>query len=164
MATTSEMHLGRGGGGEGYRFDYKGMHRYYIALPTFKSRPLFTDKVLVRAVLNALRDACLEYHFDIYAYCFMPDRLVMIARGKTDESNMKTFLSAFRTASASLGAPSVPHSLWKRKYLERVLRKTENTADAAKEILTLPVKAGLAPNAASYEFQGSFVRTSHDAS
>ena len=158
MATTSEMHLGKPGGGEGYRFDYRGMHRYYIALPTFKARPLFLQQALIRPVLDALHGACLQHHFDIYAYCFLPERLVMIARGKSDQSDMKAFLSSFRAASSVVAEPALGHPLWRRKYLERVLRKTENTADAAAEIFSLPVKAGLVPQGSHYEFQGSFVK------
>jgi len=157
MSTTTEMHLGHPGGGEGYRFDYKGMHRYYIALPTFKSRALFRDKTLVRPVLDALRDAGQEHHFDVYAYCFLPDKLVLIVRGKDPRSDMKVFLSAFRLASSAAALPAIGHPLWQRRYLERVLRKTENSADAAKEIFTLPAKAGLVAPQAPYEFQGSFV-------
>lgn len=140
-----------------FRFDYRGMHRYLLRLPGFGSRKVFGEQETVVSVLNCLRDAAQEHRFDVYAYCFLPAELVMIVRGKDDEARLKEFLSAFRAASSSAIAAKPGHSLWKKKYLERVLRKTEDTGRAVAEVFELPVKAGLAKTAAEYPLQGSFV-------
>lgn len=155
MSTTDVMRLpsaGREASGE--RFNYKGMHRYIITQPVHAGRPLFSAPEPVFAALNVLRESAAEHRFDIYAYCFMPTRLLLIVRGRDDESDMKAFLSAFRSSSALdplLGTP-----LWTRKYTERVLRKTEETRIVARELLMTPVKEGLAPSPRAYPFLGSF--------
>jgi REP element-mobilizing transposase RayT len=161
--TVDEMHLGRPEQEDRYRFDYKGMHRYIITLSTHKSRTLFTENETILKVLNVLRETGWKYHFDVYAYCCMPDYLIMIVRGKTEYSDMKEFLAAFRAASSTLLDPQLGHPLWKRRYTERVLRKKEDSREIAQTIYRLPVKAGLAATPDEYPFQGSFVITSRNA-
>lgn len=140
-----------------FRFDYKGMHRYLITLPVFGGKKIFTTQGIVSSVLNCLRDAAQQERFEVYAYCFLPDRLALIVRGKEHDSDMKKFLVEFRSGSSSALAQSIGHSLWKRKYLERVLRKTEETRRAVEKIFRMPVQAGLAKQPSEYPFQGSFV-------
>ena len=140
-----------------YRFNYRGTHRYLIKMPVFSSRKIFTDGNTVLKVVAILRNACREHHFDVYAYCFLPDQLVLIARGKSGQSNMKEFLSMFRTTSSEALKPVLKDRLWSRKYLERVLRKSEKNRDVASEIFRLPLKAQLASRPEDYPFQGSFV-------
>ncbi len=142
-----------------HRFDYRGMHRYLITLPVFPSKTIFTSGDTVLKVLAILRDACRTHQFDVYAYCFLPQQLVMIARGKTHQSQMKDFLSMFRSASSDALRPVLHHPLWGARYFERVLRKTERNRDIASRIFRLPLKAGLASRPEDYPFQGSFVRS-----
>jgi REP element-mobilizing transposase RayT len=142
---------------ERYRFDYKGMHRYLITLPVYASKKVFVDQPIVVNVLNCLRDAALNNRFDVYAYCLLPDQMVMVARGKDDKADMKAFLSEFRTLSSNALQAKLGHPLWKKKYLERVLRKKEDTKQVATKIFQMPVKAGLVQNPSDFPFQGSFV-------
>ncbi len=108
-------------------------------------------------VLDALRETSWNQHFDVYAYSFLPDVLTLIVRGKDDTADMKQFLATFRHASSERMEARLGHPLWKKKYTERVLRKSEDTKNVAREVFQGPVRAGLAPSAAEYEFQGSFV-------
>ena len=158
MAVPTEMQLQRHDEGERYRFNYKGMHRYLITLLTFKSRKVFTEKTVVMSVLDPLLESCWKHHFDIYAYCFLPDRLVMIARGKTEYSDMKAFLATFKSSSSSALQPQLGHPLWKKKYLERVLRRSEDSKRIAEELFQLPAREGLVASAAEYQFKGLFVK------
>lgn len=140
-----------------YRFDYTGMHRYYITMPVAASKKVFSGRDIVVATLNVLRDTALAGHFDVYAYCFLPDQLVLIVRGKKDTSNMKEFIAEFRRQSALQLEPGLGHPLWKKKYLERVLRKTEDSRLVADAVFRMPVKAGLVAKPSEYPYQGSFV-------
>ncbi len=157
MATTDVMRLPSAGHEDhGDRFNYRGMHRYIITKPVHAGLKPFAAPEPVFTVLNALRESAVKHLFDVYAYCFLPDRLLLIIRGKDDASDMKAFLSAFRTAASAALEPSLAHPLWARKYTERVLRKTEETRVIARELLMTPVKEGLAPSPAAYPFLGSF--------
>jgi REP element-mobilizing transposase RayT len=141
----------------GERFNYTGKHRYVLALPVAGNRPVFATPAATVPVLDILREACWHYHFDVYAYCFLPARLVLIVRGREDLSQLKEFLRAFRLKSNDRMKAELGRTLWSKKYLERVLRKTEPSVDAARQLFSLPVKEGLAASSADYALQGSFV-------
>jgi hypothetical protein len=141
----------------GERFDYIGKHRYLLTLPVFGTHPVFADSARAVAVLDKLREACWQHHFDVYAYSFLPTRLVLIVRGREEVSRLKDFLRFFRQQSNDRLAEELGRPLWSRKYLERVLRKTEPSIDAARGIFMLPVTEGLATIPTEYPLQGSFV-------
>jgi putative transposase len=157
MGMVTEMHLPGGGGEPGARFNYRGMHRYLITLLVHPSCGTIADRETVIPTLDILRESCLAHRFDVYAYCFLPDRLALLVRGKEESADMKLFLAAFRTGSGSAFLQRTGRHLWSKKYQERVLRKTEVTRAIAEEIFRLPVKAGLASATDTYAFQGSFV-------
>jgi hypothetical protein len=157
MATTEIMQLHSAGEEPKPRFDYRGRHRYVVTLETLDARPVFAGREEVRAVLGALRDESLTHHFEVLIYTFQPSTLTLLVRGKEEGANMKTFLAAFRAAAAAATTATAGPRLWKRTYLERVLRKTEELRNVIREVAMIPVRAGLAPHPLAYEFQGSFV-------
>jgi REP element-mobilizing transposase RayT len=140
-----------------YRFDYTGKHRYFITLPVFGHKEVFVEQRRVVAVLNALRDSALVHHFDVYAYCFLPSEMILVVHGKEKTSNMKTFVKEFRRQSSKALEEELGHALWKRKYLERVLRRDEDTREIVNSVFRRPVAAGLVRKPSEYPFQGSFV-------
>ena len=153
----SGIDMRKADGGQGHRFDYKGMHRYLITLTTYRSTNVFTEKPLVMQLLDTLRESCWKHHFDVYAYCCLPQQFVMMVRGKTEYADMKAFLASFRARSTEVIGNSSGHTLWKRTYTERVLRKKEDSKVIASEIYQLPVKAGLVSTPGDFPYQGSFV-------
>jgi REP element-mobilizing transposase RayT len=156
MGMTTVMQLHSAAEGKPTAFDYRGMHRYLVTIPTFQSKPVFVDMPAVVRVLDVLRDTGLTYHFDITAYCFVPDALRILVHGRSEASDLKIFLAAFRSLSSAAMEPQLGHRLWKRRYLERVLRRGEETTAVAREIFFVPVQLGLAGVPTQYPFQGSF--------
>ncbi len=157
MAIPTVIRLKSQDSPSGDRFNYTGKHRYVLTLPAAGGRPVFSDATLTVPVLDILRDACWRHHFEVYAYSFLPARLDLIVRGKEDVSQLKEFLRSFRQESNDRLKERLGGPLWAKKYLERVLRKTEPSADAARILFMLPVREGLAASAADYPLQGSFV-------
>jgi hypothetical protein len=139
------------------RFNYVGMHRYLITLPAGKGKAVFTTQETVVPILDILREAGWKEAFDIYAYCFLPARLVLMIRGKNDRSDMKRFLTAFREMSNAFVLKKAGHPLWSRKFLERVLRRSEESRDVARMIFDLPWREGVIVRGGEYPLQGSFV-------
>ena len=157
MGMVTEMRLQGAPDETRERFNYKGMHRYLITLLPARKGVKLAEKETVHTVLAVLRESCREHQFEAYAYTFLPDRLVMIVRGKSIDADMKKFISTFRAVSSAALEPRMGIHVWARKYQERVLRKTENTRTMADEVFRLAVKAGFAVRPSAYEFQGSFV-------
>jgi REP element-mobilizing transposase RayT len=157
MGIPQVMQLRESDSAQTERFNYRGMHRYLVTLPVRRSKPVLVGEEIAVRLLSTLRESCLHHQFDVYAYCILPQRLVLIVRGRAPTSDLKALLRDFRTASeANLQMPS-GKSLWSRTYLERVLRKQEASEEIARRIFTLPVSEGLAATPQEYPLQGSFV-------
>ncbi|HXF99460.1 MAG TPA: hypothetical protein VNL69_01685, partial [Bacteroidota bacterium] len=131
-------------------FDYTGMYRYLITMPVHGEQPVFTTQPRVVTVLNALRDAALEHRFDVYAYCLLPLEMILVVRGKDRTAHMKTFLRVFRQRSSEALESELGHPLWKKKYLERVLRRDEETKHVVASVFRRPVEAGLVRRSSDY--------------
>ncbi len=158
MATIEVMRLPSAERHEApHRFDYKGQHRYLITLPTHLGKPLFAASDRVFGILGALREEAALHMFDVYAYCFLPARLLLLVRGRDITSDMKVFLSAFRVRTNGQSQQELGQPVWSKKYIERVLRKGEESRDIAKQIFLAPVKEGLVAVATAYPYLGSFV-------
>jgi hypothetical protein len=157
MAMVTEMRIP--GGDRRERFNYKGMHRYLMTfIPAHREPPVAERETVIR-LLAALREACRAQRFDVYAYAFLPDRLALIIRGKTDDADMRAWVAAFRAASDTNLGELRPVPVWSRRYTERVLRKTEDSQLAAAALYRLAVTAGLASSPDAYPFQGSFANS-----
>ncbi|HUI08893.1 MAG TPA: hypothetical protein VL221_01135 [Bacteroidota bacterium] len=157
MGMVTEMRIPGADAPAKERFNYRGMHRYLITLLPHPGAGTLPERETVLSTLDALRGACRTHGFEVYAYCFMPDRLVLLVRGREESSDMKLFLAGFRAASASAHEERTGKRLWSRRYRERVLRKTEVTRTVAEEIFRAPVTARLASAPGTYAYQGSFV-------
>ena len=157
MADDSVMTLKSASGGVPSEFSYRGQKTYHVTLHAFQKKPVFADRAVIPAVLDALRDGALAADFEVILYTILPDRVVLLIHGRTDESDMKGFLGVFRTNAAAAVEGGLGHRLWKRTYLERVLRRGERPEHSVREIAGLAVRAGLATEPESYEFTGSFV-------
>jgi REP element-mobilizing transposase RayT len=161
MVAVEVMELHSAGAEQRPRFDYVGKHRYIVTLPTFQKQPIFAETRRCRAVLDALRDETLAAGFAVIAYVFLPDELTLLIRGEREDAHMKQFMGSFRSSSSAALEPELGHPLWKRVYRERVLRKTEESREIARQVFQIPVKRGLAPAAERYPMLGSFVASIH---
>ncbi|MGB2958450.1 MAG: hypothetical protein WBG01_06740 [Bacteroidota bacterium] len=142
-------------------FDYTGTHRYIITLTTYRSRPIFVENGVVVTILDVLRETARSGQFDVFAYCFVPDRLIVVVHGRTATSNMKEFLSTFRQKSSAAVDAGLGHPLWKRTFLERVLRRGEESRNVVRELFRLPVTQGLSASPMAYPYLGSFTEEVH---
>jgi len=106
-------------------------------------------------VLKALQTSAIKHRFGIPAYCFMPDHLHLLAVGQRPESNLKEFAHHFKTVSGFRYKRLTGRHLWQISYHDRVLRREEDLEAVADYIWCNPVRAGLAPDAASYAFSNA---------
>jgi REP element-mobilizing transposase RayT len=151
------MELHSAADGQPSTFSYIGQHRYHVTLPVHGEEPVFTSPDRVTPVLDVLRESGRAHAFEVFAYCFLPEQLQLLIRGRRETSDMRAFLSEFRTGSSAVVQPVLGQVLWRKKYLERVLRKGEDILAVARRMLKEPVKRGLAATPKDYAFAGSFV-------
>jgi hypothetical protein len=157
MGMITVMHLHSASEGKTSPFTYRGMYRYLITLSTLHSKRLFTALPNAVKVLDVLRECAWDHHFDVVGYSFLPESLRLLIQGKTEESDMRALLSAFRSKSSAALEAEVGHALWKPRYLERVLRKKDDTTLVLRDLFQTPVRLGLVQSVEQYQLHGSFL-------
>ncbi len=138
-----------------HRFNYRGQHRYLVTMQTKKRKEVFSDTPLMMDMLNVVRGACLEQMFLVHAYCILPDEVVLLIQGKSEQADMKAFVRALRVSSRRVFTGE--GELWARTYTERVLRKTEQTRDVVRSVLKRAERSPASGDTETPPISGSFV-------
>jgi len=141
--------------------DYRLGHCFSVVLATADRGRLFTETKAFETCLTALRRAANWYEAKVFAYCFMPDHLHLLAstpHGVNFIDFIRHFkqLSAYRLERQSQTARRV----WQTRFYDHALRSDEDVVAAARYIFTNPVRASIAADAADYPYSGSLVWSS----
>ena len=137
-------------------FDYSGCYAYSVTCCTNQKRPHFRQTEVVDETLRILAQVSGDHGFGIYAYCFMPDHLHILAVGE-EWSSLPRFVRLFKQKSGFAFRRKCGLLLWQRSYYDHVLRKEELLRDVALYILGNPVRKGLVEEYAMYPFSGSLL-------
>jgi putative transposase len=136
-------------------FPYQGCYRYFITLRCHRGIKHFADNSLIFAVLRILHQTAGQRRFYIWAYCFMPDHLHLLIEGKTDDADMRKFISVFKQKTAFWFHRRYNTKLWQPRFHDRVLRKDEATSIVVRYIFENPVRKGIAADYLQYPYSGS---------
>ncbi len=137
-------------------FDYKGCYRYFITLCTSDKKAIFVDDSLVNWLIDVLREKSLSSGFKIWAYCFMPDHVHLLAEGENLDSDMRRFISSFKQYTAFHYKKKYTRELWQINFYDHVLRKEEDTSSITSYIFNNPVRKRIVDDYREYKFLGSF--------
>jgi putative transposase len=136
-------------------FDYRGPYRYSLTFCTHGRVPLFEDEAHVTLVQEHFLRIATELGFADLAHCFMPDHLHALVEGKTNEADLRAFVSRAKQSSGFYFKKQFGVRLWQRYSYERVLRSNEATIAAIRYVLENPLRSGLVKTVSDYPFIGS---------
>ncbi|MBW2678627.1 MAG: transposase, partial [Deltaproteobacteria bacterium] len=116
------------------RFSYKGRHQYFITICTLNKHSTFSNEDPVMCCLKILKEKSQVMNFKVWAYCFMPDHLHLLLEGKSEDADLKGFISSFKQASgyhyrlnvAQGFSPVDMPKLWQPSFYDHVLRENED--------------------------------------
>jgi putative transposase len=146
--------------------EYRGLKAYLVTIATSNREVRFEDPRLVEACRTRLASSADTLGFDVYAYCFMPDHLHLLAASQTEEGDLITFVKDFKQRTSYWFLHDYPRgslkasprgSLWQRSYHDHILRSYEALNDAAEYVVFNPVTAGIVADYRDYPFSGSLV-------
>jgi len=137
-------------------FTYKGCYRYFITLRCHKQASHFANGNCVSEAVRALEKTAKQKGFYVWAYCFMPDHLHILVEGKTEDADMKKFITVFKQRTAFWFNCRYGTRLWQPGYYDRVLRKDEATAAVVRYVFENPVRKGIVTDYLRYPYSGSF--------
>jgi putative transposase len=136
-------------------FSYCGRHSYALVLSTFQRRPLFVNPDIIAAVRGEILRAAEREGVEISVYCFMPDHLHLVVRGRCATASLVAFVKRAKQASAHWYHRATGKRLWQVGYFERVLRDEDEHRAAVRYALDNPVAARLATSPEAYPYSGT---------
>ncbi|MCH8026221.1 MAG: transposase [Chloroflexi bacterium] len=132
---------------------------FSLTLATAGRKKVFHDERAVELCLEELNAAATGYSASVYAYCFMPDHLHLLATVPEGVS-LLDFVRHFKQLTC-YRFRSLPHcrdkTLWQRRFYDHALRKEEDINVVATYIWGNPVRAGLVSDLREYPYWGSLV-------
>ncbi len=137
--------------------NYIGKKAFSITIAIYDRLSVFTTDDVVIEHISVLRDVSGKYHFDIPAYCFMPDHVHFLAVGMRADSSLTGFLKNYKQVTAFRYKQETGRTLWQKSFYDHVLRKDEDRLSVIQYILANPVRRGLVVSAGDYPYSGSFV-------
>lgn len=140
---------------------YQGYAAYSLTICTANRSTFFTDAETVAACIELLRRSS-RAMLDVYAYCFMPDHLHILAAGNQPDALMINFVKHFKQATGFWFQRRSGRHLWQKGFFDHIVRRNEDIRAVARYILNNPVRAGLVNDFRDYPYLGSFVYNSLD--
>jgi putative transposase len=137
------------------QFDYVGPHAYFLTFCTAGRQRLFTEDTRVEVALSQIRRAASVHHFELVAYCFMPDHVHLLVEGATADADLRRFIKLAKQCSGFHYRQLFGQALWQRYGFERVLRSDEAVLSVARYIVENPLRARLSQSVMDYPFVGS---------
>ena len=137
---------------------YRLGHCFSVILATAERARIFMEPNAVQTCLSAMKHASTKYEAKVFAYCFMPDHLHLLAATPSDV-NFVGFIQYFKQLSAyRLSHPSrIARRLWQARFYDHALRLDDDIVTVARYIFDNPVRAGIVANATDYPYSGSLV-------
>jgi putative transposase len=133
-------------------FDYVGVFCYSLTICTHQRRTIFVDRGVVDPVLQQILRTAGEHAFEVFAYCFMPDHLHLLAGGLTDHANLSRFVKSWKQKTGYDYARQHHARLWQVGFFDHILCSDESVLKHARYILGNPVRAGLVRNVDEYPY------------
>ena len=123
---------------------------YMLTTVTHQRRPLFHNLRHARLVIHNLRHAEQQHYCCSLAWVVMPDHVHWLIELK--DTTVGTLMQRFKCQSSNAlrkdGVKASP--VWQPGYYDRALRRDEDIREAARYIVTNPIRAGLVERVGEY--------------
>ncbi|MCD6351213.1 MAG: transposase [Armatimonadetes bacterium] len=134
---------------------YRGRVAVAFTMCLRDGKKAFTDVAVVARLKDMLGEELSRFGCSAVVYCFMPDHLHVLVKGKEPEADVLGAIVAFKQRSGYWLRRQGRKVRWQKDFYDHVLREEEDMADVAKYIAHNPVRAGLCETAEEYAFTGS---------
>ncbi|MGH9575744.1 MAG: transposase [Candidatus Acidiferrales bacterium] len=81
---------------------YTGRNSYFITFCCAGRRAMFANPKAAQWLIKRLRELAIAHHFDVYAYCVMPNHFHALVCGLDAESNLIAFMTDLKQKTAHL--------------------------------------------------------------
>jgi len=134
---------------------YIGLRRYFLTFCCFQRHECSLEDNFNQYCIGKLREQAAAHQFSVPAYCLMPDHAHLLVEALAVNSNLATFVKAFKQATGFEFERRTGERLWQRYYYDHALRPKDDLDGMAWYIWLNPVRAGLCAEEKEHRFLGS---------
>jgi len=144
-------------------FDYRGQYAYHLTFVTHARTRRFEVASAAQTCVDAAHRAAADRHFDLLAYCVMPDHLHLVVQGRREGSDLLDFVKLFKQLTGYHLKTEPKTRLWQQSFRDRLLRDEPEVTEAVEYVFQNPVALGLVKTRAEYRWAAGlrFQRASH---
>jgi len=136
-------------------FPYPGCRRYLITMTTcFRARH-FSIAEHARTLSSEIPPFFAARHFEVLAYCVMPDHLHLLLEGTSDDADLREAVRAWKQRTGYDWKQRTGSRLWQPGFHDRVMRDGDDARAVVAYVLWNPVRAELVKTAREYRWSGS---------
>jgi putative transposase len=136
--------------------EYIGRKWYFLTMVVEGREHRLLDPPRVVEHLDHLQECAQASHFQIPAYCFMPDHLHLLTNGIEENSDLLKFADDFKQDTGFDFKQQSGIRFWQKKFHDHILRSNERWESVACYIWMNPVRKGLCQRPQDWPFSGSF--------
>ncbi len=138
-------------------FPYVGFNRYFLTVCSDQRADVFRDIAFGQFVASQFLHIGAVLHFEVVAYCVMPDHLHLLAHGTSEQSALKAYVHRCKQSTGYEWKHRRRHRrrLWQEGFHDRILRDRDPDEGVIRYILENPVRAGLVDDAREYPLIGA---------
>jgi putative transposase len=136
-------------------FSYVGLHQYFLTICCDKRRRCFDDEVAATWLVSQIVQPFQTEHFEVIAYCVMPDHVHLLLEGVTDNADLRAAMHYWKQHTGFVWTQRTGRTLWQVGYYDYVLREDDLVTSIVKYIIGNPVRAGLVSDVSHYPHTGS---------
>ena len=122
---------------------------------TFRTR-WFASEIHAKALSVQIAPFFGARHFEVIAYCLMPDHLHVLLEGTSVDADLIESVRAWKQRTGYDWKRATGAQLWQPGFHDRILREGDETQHIVRYILYNPVRAGLVATPGEYRWLGSF--------
>ncbi|MCU1341211.1 MAG: hypothetical protein JWN92_634 [Candidatus Acidoferrum typicum] len=136
--------------------NYQGRAWFFITLCCELRNPVFANGQWAERLVGCLENTATKYHFNVHAYCVMPDHFHALVEGAAPASDLLLFVRILKQASSREYSRESGAPLWQKKFYDHILRSKDSPDAVSWYIWMNPVRKGLCSQLNEYPYSGSF--------
>ncbi|MFN2579048.1 MAG: transposase [Pyrinomonadaceae bacterium] len=133
-------------------FDYSWPRIYFVTVVAENRKPKFLDERVAMATVNCLRKLRIEFHFNVYVYCLMPDHFHALIGPGDSGRTLGGLCGGFKNLSTREYWRWHDGKLWQRQFFDHILRNGEDFDQTLDYIRMNPVRRGLVERAEDWPY------------
>ena len=128
-------------------FDYSWPRIYFVTIISHERQPKFNDHRVARATIASLKQLRLQFSFNVYIYCLMPDHFHALIGPGASGRTLGGICGSFKSLSTREYWQWHNGKLWHRQFYDHIIRNREDFDETVEYIRMNPVRRALVERA-----------------